>query len=144
MKLSPHFSVPIFPLLLSAKCIVLFAWLVDSAQTWPHAPGLFKRSASLILPPLPLRSSTCWCPLEARASPMPAVQPNQGRDRGELACEITPLSCSHSPPDTLHPLLPFLHRISMAPLGREKRNQETTVGEWLLYSGRLVVTAETS
>ncbi|KAL1254608.1 hypothetical protein QQF64_016837 [Cirrhinus molitorella] len=80
-------------------------------------------------PPSAPRSSTCWCPLGARASPMPAVQPNQGRDRGERACEITPLSCSHSPRDTLHPLLPFLHRISMAPLGRERRKQETTVGK---------------
>lgn len=53
--------------------------------------------------PPPKRPPTCWCPLEARASPAPPVRPNQGPDRGEPACEITPLSCSHWARDTLHP-----------------------------------------
>lgn len=53
--------------------------------------------------PPPKRPPTCWCPLEARASPAPPVRPNQGPDKGEPACEITPLSCSHWARDTLHP-----------------------------------------
>lgn len=53
--------------------------------------------------PPPMRPPTCWCPLEARASPAPPVRPNQRFDRGEPACEITPLSCSHWARDTLHP-----------------------------------------
>lgn len=53
--------------------------------------------------PPPMRPPTCWCPLEARASPAPPVRPNQRSDRGEPACEITPLSCSHWAQDTLHP-----------------------------------------
>lgn len=55
--------------------------------------------------PPPKRPPTCWCPLEARASPAPPVRPNQSPDRGEPACEITPLSCSHWARDTLHPCL---------------------------------------
>lgn len=50
-----------------------------------------------------MRPPTCWCPLEARASPAPPVRPNQRFDRGEPACEITPLSCSHWARDILHP-----------------------------------------
>lgn len=53
--------------------------------------------------PPPMRPPTCWCPLEARASPAPPVRPNQRFDRGEPACEITPLSCSHWARDILHP-----------------------------------------
>lgn len=53
--------------------------------------------------PPPKRPPTCWCPLEARASPAPPVRPNQSPDKGEPACEITPLSCSHWARDTLHP-----------------------------------------
>ena len=93
------------------------------------------RSAFSIPPrerPPPKRPPTCWCPLEARASPVPPVRPNQGPDReGEPACEITPLSCSHWARDTLHPCrfslfthcnpphpASILHRMSMVPYWR--------------------------
>lgn len=100
--------------------------------------------------PPPKRPPTCWCPLEARASPVPPVRPNQGPDKGEPACEITPLSCSHWARDTLHPM-PFLsaaptpcilHRMSMAPFWRKKkgrkrrrlRNKEATA-RWACFIG---------
>lgn len=83
--------------------------------------------------PPPKRPPTCWCPLEARASPAPPVRPNQGPDRGEPACEITPLSCSHWARDTLHPCrssvqppphpASILHRMSMAPFWRKKKEK---------------------
>lgn len=93
--------------------------------------------------PPPMRPPTCWCPLEARASPAPPVRPNQRFDRGEPACEITPLSCSHWARDILHPCrssvqapppphpASILHRMSMAPFwikkkkGKEKRKGDT-------------------
>jgi len=90
--------------------------------------------------PPPKRPPTCWCPLEARASPAPPVRPNQGPDRGEPVCEITPLSCSHWARDTLHPT-PFLcspplptpplphpasilHPMSMAPFWRKRKREK--------------------
>lgn len=77
------------------------------------------------LPP-PKRPPTCWCPLEARASPAPSVRPNQGSDRGEPACEITPLSCSHWARDTLHPTVPLFSPLPTLPLFY-------TECQWLLF-----------
>lgn len=77
--------------------------------------------------PPPKRPPTCWCPLEARASPAPPVRPNQGPDKGEPACEITPLSCSHWARDTLHPC-----RSSLQP----PPHVFYTECQWLLFGGK--------
>lgn len=89
-------------------------------------------------PPMPWWPPTCWCPLEARASPAPAVQPNQGHDMGE---QVTPFSCSHQAQDTQHPSLLFLCWISM--LLKESESwctaPETTVGKFhCQIAGRVV------
>lgn len=86
------------------------------------------------LPP-PKRPPTCWCPLEARASPAPSVRPNQGPDRGEPACEITPLSCSHWARDTLHPTVPLFSPLPTLPLFY-------TECQWLLFREKKKKTGE--
>lgn len=77
--------------------------------------------------PPPKRPPTCWCPLEAWASPAPPVRPNQGPDKGEPACEITPLSCSHWARDTLHPC-----RSSLQP----PPHVFYAECQWLLFGGK--------
>lgn len=76
--------------------------------------------------PPPKRPPTCWCLLEARASPAPPVRPNQSPDKGEPACEITPLSCSHWARDTLHP-----SRLPALPPPRRFYAE----CQWLLFGG---------
>lgn len=82
--------------------------------------------------PPPKRPPTCWCPLEARASPAPPVRPNQGPDRGEPACEITPLSCSHWARDTLHPCRSSVQ----PPPPRPTLPLFYTECQWLLFGGK--------
>lgn len=154
-NLSPHpWSCPVQThLKLSLHCLrsvphIPLAPLLSSPQLSCHQPSSSGSGRWIVLStgladrpflsrqerPPPKRPPTCWCPLEARASPAPPVRPNQGPDRGEPACEITPLSCSHWARDTLHPCrssvqppphpAPILHRMSMDPFWRKKKKSE--------------------
>lgn len=126
---------PLFASALLRSTILLRFWPVDVPTTGLADRPFLSRQER----PPPKRPPTCWCPLEARASPAPPVRPNQGPDRGEPACEITPLSCSHWARDTLHPCrssarpppnpASILHRMSMAPFWRKKKGKERDSGK---------------
>lgn len=103
-----------------------------------HTTGLADRPfLSRQEHPPPKRPPTCWCPLEARASPAPPVRPNQGPDRGSqpvkshLSAVHTGLETPYTPAVPLfspHPTLPLFYTECQWLLFGEKKRKERKRG----------------